>query len=143
MRELIKLKPYRKVGIDFDGTLADHRKSGLLWDHVANNPYDQEFFIVTHRSGGYQDSVWMELVMEGSPLRKEHFQELVACPHETWMAYKNGIEEGIDMSLHPYVSWKGEQCASRSIEVMIDDRPDIVEGGCTANGVTFIHIDDI
>lgn len=132
---------YKRIGIDFDETLIDHRNSALLWDYIQENPYGQEFHIITFRSGGMEKRVWGDLTKNGSRLTETHFTKLHACPHELWLDFHYG--NGLILPPHPYLDWKATVCADHGIEVLIDDMACMVEEGCKKFGIRYIHPDSL
>lgn len=146
-----RFSKYAKIGIDFDETLIDHEYSADLWDFIAKNPYNQEFYIVTFRSGGLELRIWDDLAIRGSRLEPRHFAGVLTCPHEIWRDFHYGDAATTTPKLitslaaldHPYLEWKGMVCADNEIEILVDDMPDMVLGGCRKHGVEYVHPDDI
>lgn len=133
------LKSHRGVGIDFDETLINHPNSASLWEFIRTNPYDQEFSIVTFRSGGLEKYVWIDLKSHQSLIGEEHFKALLACPHDLWVNHHANPTASLD---DPYLVWKGATCAQHNITALIDDMTEKVIHGCRKYRVEHFHPDD-
>lgn len=142
------LKDYKRIGWDFDDTLIDHPLSSAFWDFIMQNPYQQEHFIVTFRSGGLETRIFDDLAARESDLEEVHFLAIHSCPHELWQDHHLQKPTKLIASLDeikddPYVVWKGMICSQNDIPVLIDDMTHNVIHGCRKYGVIHFHPDDL
>ncbi len=144
-----QLKQYRKIGWDFDDTLIDHPLSEAFWDFIATNPYQQDHYIVTFRSGGLETRIFTDLMIRGSSLHTGHFVGIHSIDHALWQdhhllpAQQRGIILLDQLSDDPYMLWKGLTCSEQGIEVLIDDMTANVIHGCKKHGIQHFHPDDL
>jgi hypothetical protein len=140
------LKDYKTIGWDFDDTLIDHPNSRAFWRFIEHNPYGQDHFIVTFRSGGLETRIFNDLMIRGSRLEQVHFTAVHSIPHELWRDYhlepaRGGLITTLDDD--PYLVWKGMTCAEHGIEVLIDDMTHNVLRGCRKHAIDYFHPDDL
>lgn len=144
------LANYKKLGWDVDETIIDHPLSAKMWQFIKANPFQQEHYIVTFRSGGMENHIFSDLNNRGSDLTEKHFAGVLSCPHELWRDHHllKQTPQKLVASLDeipddPYVVWKGMVCANNGIPVLIDDMTHNVIHGCRKHGVMHIHPDDL
>ncbi len=138
-----QLRNYSVIGWDVDDTILDHARQNDFWRFIIDNPYDQEHHIVTFRSGGMERSIFHELMIAGSRLRRDHFAGVHSIPHSVWVANETKIIILGDGNSDPYCEWKGLTCAENGINVLIDDAHHIVADGCAKHNVDHFHPDDL
>lgn len=129
---------YQKIGWDLDRTLLDGANSRLFWDYILSNPYRQQHFIITFRTGRLFDRLWHDLGRANCPLLELHFRGVFGVPEQFYNDFVLGLVGG-----DRYLFWKGEQCAELGIELLIDDATMEVFAGCSRYGIDYLHPDQI
>ena len=127
---------YRKIGWDVDMTLLGGATSPAFWDYILDNPYQQEHFIITFRTGRLFDRLWFDLAKADCPLLPFHFRGIFGVPEQHYNNFVLGLVGGDE-----YMFWKGWQCRELGIEVLVDDATMEVWAGCSKYEIDYIHPD--
>lgn len=137
------LIPHQKIGIDFDGTLVEHRKSRLLQRFILANHDKTEFHIVSFRSHGMERNIERDLListlMTQVPLTLRHFAGVHNIPdalYEGWAMF------GDKDKARDYFCWKASKCQEIGCTIIVDDMND-VGPHCEEIGITYLHPDDL
>jgi len=144
------LSRYRKIALDFDGTLFDGPASEYLQEYVVDNQ-DKSYGIVTFRDD--RASVMRDLSAMG--LSPNLFATIITMPRkmaidfeaETTMRRHAGLpllatvsSDQMFPTEHKYVMWKGFVCMKIGASVLIDDLPWAVKPGCTRFNIDYVDV---
>lgn len=142
------LDPHQIIGVDFDGTLIGGRNGDLLYRYIVEHHKSKTFWIVTFRSGGFEDHCFgeLEFTFENDPPPQTMFAGIESVPHQIWFQAqmdtakrKNGFLTGpMTTAEKQYCEWKGAACKRRGCTILIDDLPNCVLPGTMKHGIDFV-----
>lgn len=149
-----ELKKYSKIGIDFDNTLYDGLNSYLIFEFIKENYKEIDFYIVTHRTPKYSESIQQQIIESFGVdmVKRGMFKNIFDTPTKVVSDYHQGIFDILMGQNHgnndlilkgeklklPFLEWKGSVCKENNIPVLVDDEVDNNIIGCNKYNITLI-----
>lgn len=146
-----RLLTYDAIGWDFDGTLIDHPKSGIIHEFIRRHP-GKRHLILTFRTHGFQRQMFREM-RDRYPDAPDAgcFHDVLNIANRAWVEF-NAIAEQrllqrycgpLTKAERFYIEWKGMVCHRLRVPVLVDDRREQVLPGCTKYHIGYMHPDDL
>ena len=137
-----------RIAWDFDLTLVGHKAGRVMHDFIRATPH-VEHLIVTFRSHGNQALIWHDLAKETDTIGPSHFtgtfnidDALADATSRLRRQREKLLFAGPETPAErAYRHWKGLVCARNGASILVDDRIEDVEPGCSAFGIVLIHPD--
>ena len=146
-----RLLAYDAIGWDFDGTLIEHAKSGLIHQFIRSQP-GKRHIVLTFRSHGLQRQMFREMRMQYPEAPgTDCFHDVINIADRAWTAFNEIAEQRLRKQYSGpltkaelfYVEWKAMVCHRLRVPVLVDDRRDQVLPGCIKYGIAYVHPDDL
>lgn len=140
-----QLRQYSSVAWDFDDTLINHPRQRDFWQFIRENPFNQTHHIITMRSHGLEERIFIDLERFGSDLTREHFVEVCWLDDTTFSQYASRNRFMLLTEDDPYFHFKGETCKRIGAEILIDDMEsgNVSVRGCEKHGIPYMHPDEL